>query len=225
MSDVTTTLRNPYLEAFDLYVQLTHPGELAPWREWGARTAWRHADGYAGPGWERHMIDITNAHMARRVLAEHCAWAVPNTAAIEAIRALDMPVIEVGAGLGYWAWLLGQDGVDVDTYDIAPAGNHWCSGDPWTEVAEGDHRVLATADAARALMLCWPCYDKPMAVDCLTAYRGEVVIYVGEGPGGCCASDAFFDLLERDWAVEREVDIPRWPGMRDYLVVYRRVSS
>lgn len=77
-------------------------------------------------------------------------------------------------------------------------------------------------DAPRTLLLCWPPYDSKMASQCLRAFQGDSVAYVGEHEGGCCADDAFFKALEKGWENVREVDLPQWPGMHDYLSIWRR---
>lgn len=161
---------------------------------------------------------------ARHRLTGICAWAVPNDEAIEVIAALARPVVEIGAGTGYWAWLLQQDGVTVHAFDEKPGDNHWCDGEPWTNVQVGDHTALATVEPGSALMLCWPPYDSSMARDCITAYTGDTLIYIGEDDGGCCADDAFFRTLETGWTIERCVEIPQWYGLHDALWIYRRAA-
>ncbi len=48
------------------------------------------------------------------------AYAVPSDEAINLLASLKLPVIECGAGTGYWASLLRAQGVTVAAYDIAP---------------------------------------------------------------------------------------------------------
>lgn len=116
-----TALRNPYREAFDKYVM--HTGGKS-WREWEARTDWTYTDGFKGAAWDRSMDDVANTYMARRVLSERFAWAVPTDEAILAIAELG-PIVEIGAGTGYWAWLLEQAGAEVLAFDAELGGNHW----------------------------------------------------------------------------------------------------
>ena len=49
------------------------------------------------------------------------AYAPPNAAALEALLART-PLLELGAGTGYWARLLRGAGADVLALDIAPPG-------------------------------------------------------------------------------------------------------
>ena len=60
---------------------------------------------------------------------------------------------------------------------------------------------------AQVLVLCWPPmkdneYDMvfwDMASPALAAFRGDFLIYLGEGRDGCNAHEEFFDILGREW--------------------------
>lgn len=150
------------------------------------------------------------------------SFAVPTPEAIAAIVKFvgERRLLEAGAGSGLWARLLADAGVDVTAVD-----NHaWSKSD----VPHGKFYAVAQADAVEeaagdygALMLCWPDYATSMAADCLKRFRGDRVVYIGEGSGGCTGDDCFHEQL-RKWHEEEEVVIPQWPGLYDYLVLYRR---
>ncbi len=91
----------------------------------------------------------------------------------------------------------------------------------FADVRPGDASV-AGRHPDRVLLLCWPPYDDPMARDALSAYGGDLVVYVGEPRGGCSGDDAFFDLLDRDWTLEHLHVPARWEGAYDDVAVYRR---
>ena len=64
--------------------------------------------------------DVAAWRDAARTWACHeYAYAVPNEAALDALRDLG-PVVEAGAGTGYWAWALRKRGGDVRAFDSAP---------------------------------------------------------------------------------------------------------
>jgi hypothetical protein len=155
------------------------------------------------------------------------AFGIPSDAALEAV-ARYAPVVELGAGTGYWAYLLRQRLVDIVAYDLAPpdvAPNaHKFEPRLWTDVAVGGVFVLA-AHVERALFLCWPTWRDAFACDAVCAYRGATVIYVGEPRGGHTADDGFFDALGRDWQLAERIPLPHWPGTRDDLTIYRRAIS
>jgi hypothetical protein len=167
-----------------------------------------------------------SAYRARRHLVSRYAFAIPDAAALEAIARYG-PILQLGAGTGYWAWLLRRDGVDILPVDLCPPSggqNEWFTmRHEFVPVHVGDVNVAA-AHPERALFLCWPPMTE-MAADALHHYRGDHVIYIGEGTGGCTASEAFFATLERDWREAMTVAIPQWDGIHDYLTVYQRAAN
>lgn len=146
--------------------------------------------------------------------------------------------VEIGAGTGYWAWLLTQLGVDMVSYDIAPPDRYTTnthhspydseSGtflgqlrETYAPVFVGGPEVLAN-HAERTLFLCWPPYRSPMARQCLQHYAGQRLVYLGEGRGDSCATKDFFDRLLKDWC---EIDShwpARWHRMNDKVTIYER---
>src|ERR1700716_2265029 len=99
------------------------------------------------------------SHYHRRVwCVRRYAFAVPTDAAL-ATLARYAPIVELGAGTGYWAYLLRRRGVDIVAYDLpppdrTPSPNRFRSL-VWTDVEQGDVDTLA-AHTDRALFLCWP---------------------------------------------------------------------
>ena len=155
------------------------------------------------------------------------AWAVPSKEALDII-AKYAPIVEMGAGTGYWAALLQARDVNVTAMDIAPPGgsqeNDYKHSVTYTHVHKGEPADLARFKK-HALFLCWPPYATPMAYECLMAFKGDTVIYVGEGFGGCTGDDPFHDLLNEDWEEVEHCDIPQYCGIRDSLTVYRRKNA
>jgi hypothetical protein len=170
---------------------------------------------------------LTSFH-ARRVACDRFAWAVPHPGTLDVLASLS-PIIEMGAGAGYWALLLRLRGAHVIAYDRDPPygtyaqhRNHWHRGTivPWSPVRRGGPEVLKH-HRVPTLFLCWPPYAEPFAYNCLKAYRGRRVAVVGEH-GGCTGDDKFEELLEAAWEIEREVSMPQWWGIHDYLRVFKR---
>jgi hypothetical protein len=171
-----------------------------------------------------HGVQRVSPYDRRVWCVRRYAFAIPTEPAL-ATLARYAPIVELGAGTGYWTFLLRGRGVDCVAYDLAPPDR---MPNPnrfrpltWTRVEQGAVEVLAT-HPDRALFLCWPSYRDPFAVRALRAYTGPVLLYVGEPAGGNTADDAFFEQLERDWRRVEEVTLPNWPGTRDSLTVYRR---
>ncbi len=169
---------------------------------------------------------------ARESLVRQFAWAIPNRATIAALTKLS-PLVETGAGTGYWAKLLRDAGADVIAYDACPPPNTlnaWHSeidgskgaARLWSPVEVGTTNALAS-HSDRTLFLCWPPYAHPMASESLAAWKGKTLAVIGEGNGGCTADDMFWDGLEKAGFEEVEVvSIPQWSGVHDALFVWRR---
>lgn len=185
-----------------------------------------HAEDYLAQWWTgaaTHRMFSMELHELRHRLCLQFAFAIPCPEALDAIAAWG-PIVEMGAGTGYWAHLLRKRGVDVIAYDRAPGtskGNHFKFTHAWTEVTKG-HPPVLRAHADRTLMLCWPDYDSGFASNCLRSYRGRRLIYIGEGTGGCTGDDRFHRTLDRDWTEVRTVRIPQWPSVHDMLCLYER---
>lgn len=153
------------------------------------------------------------------------------------------PIVEMGAGTGYWARCLRERGVEVIAYDemgdswrawfgptilaettrdrarriSARAHPEWTDPFLWTEVRQGGPDVLAR-HADHTLLLCWPDPWSGFDEASLGAYPGDHLALVGAGHG----SDDFCDLLARDWRPIDRAHVPRWDPSDDHLVVYGR---
>jgi len=161
-------------------------------------------------------------HEARTRLCREYAWAVPCDEALEVLAGLG-PIVEGGAGSGYWTHLLRERGVDVVAYDVAPHDNEWVKAG-WSDVLVGGAEQMAP-HRDRTLLLVWPPYDDRMALDHVMAHGGQTVCYVGEGEYGCTGDDAFHRYLDENFEVIAEVDIPRWRNIGDSMWVYRRKAA
>jgi hypothetical protein len=159
---------------------------------------------------------------ARQKLVSHYAWAVPDERALVLVGETGS-VVEIGAGGGYWAALLRARGVEVFAYDPKPGKTVW-SEKVWTEVSVGWCKP-AEKHHKSTLFLCWPAYCSRFAEIAVRRYfraGGERVAYIGEGQGGCCADDGFFELLEEKFEETDQASIPLFPGLHDYLTVWKR---
>lgn len=187
-------------------------------------------------GWavSRGLAHVLDLPARRQELAAVFSWAIPGPAALEAV-ARHGPLLECGAGTGYWAALLGARGADVLATDIAPPGprpaatpatraNEFHGGRrPWTGVLRLDSVRAVRAHPDRILFLCWPPFDDDrVSYAALRAYRGPVLAYLGDGPGGATGTARFHQELALNWTPAEQVALPNWPGLRDRLTVYAR---
>jgi len=162
----------------------------------------------------------------RRELASRYSWAVPTEAALGLIGDHG-PVLEVGAGTGYWAALLRDRGVDVHATDIAPPdrrGNAYHrEGRTWLDVERSTAVAAVTARPGRTLLLCWPPPDDDGAgYAAVRACSGDTVVHIGGGEDGPTGTVRLHRELELNWTVTDELALPSWPGIPDRLTVWRR---
>lgn len=152
-------------------------------------TYWQNSGGKLqdSRGWSR-----LGGYEARRAGVHRYAWAVPSEEALQFLVKMS-PLVEIGAGSGYWAKMIADRGGDILAYDIFEEG--WDFEQQWFDVREGGAEK-AKEHSDRTLFLCWPPYDHPMAAEVLQAYEGQLVVFVGEGNGGCCGGAGMWELLE-----------------------------
>lgn len=170
----------------------------------------------------------TNSMVADRgTLCATYAWAICSPGDITWMKSIlgGRGVVEPGAGSGYWAWQLRQAGVDVAAYDPYEVEDNPYTLREWTTVLRDGHGAPAH-HPDRALFLCWPDYDNPWAAHSLASYRGDLLIYAGEGEGGCCADDSFFKLLDAEWepVSESPHHVSYW-AIHCCLTAYRRLTT
>jgi hypothetical protein len=183
-------------------------------------------EGASGWSLSPGLAQLLDIPTRRRELADRFAWAIPSSSALDAI-VRHGPLVEGGAGRGYWAALLRARGADIVASDATGPGRasafHRAGGGTWTEVG-----VATTVDAVRrhrdrTLFLCWPPHDDDSgSFGALGAYRGDILVYVGGGRDGASGTLRFHRELAANWSAIEIVGVPRWPGIGDRLVVYRR---
>lgn len=159
----------------------------------------------------------------RDFLLDHYAWGTPTEDILRQIQAPG-PVVEMGAGSGYWAWLLRTLGSDVVAYDhLAGPGRSLnmsnIGGVVWGDVLQGSPEDLAE-HSDRTLFLCWPPQDG-MAFSCLDHWKGDVLAYVGDP--SVTADEAFHARLRGEFRLAARIRAPSWPGILDSLTMWRRI--
>lgn len=170
---------------------------------------------------------FVNQHRVRDAYIQRFGFAVPTMEALAAIAEHE-PILEVGAGAGYWAHELEQRGVDIIATDpktgrynhASEGGGHWDQ--TFTEVVEVGGQEAIELYPNRALLIIWPDYGEPWPADVLEAYPGDVVCYVGEGPMGCTADERFHKLLGDRYEQAGVVDLPQFEGIHDHLQIWTR---
>lgn len=190
---------NPYLETLqDTTEQVDSTAEL------DGQETWRNQPSPTG---ENESL--------RRHLITKFSWAIPNTEALTTL-AQRSPIVEIGAGNGYWAHCIDQHGGKVTAYDAAPPDNTWARVIEETHHAIHDHHD-------ETLLLCWPSYGADWPGETIRQYDGDTLIYIGEGRGGNTGSSAMHDAISRCFGLAEEtIEIPQWRTVSDKLYIFTR---
>lgn len=163
-------------------------------------------------------------------LLDKYAWAIPDNTALN-IAAHFAPLIEIGAGKGYWASLLRERNVQIRTYDrfIFPERVRW------TTVARGGPNVLSLPkNQGRNLFLSYPDEDQEMSTRCLKYFTGEYIVHVGEllttgtiaggmqAPFGRTTASQFQIDLCTQFHCVMVYRLPNFPFGNDHITVWKR---
>lgn len=152
---------------------------------------------------------------AATILQAAYAYAIPSPETITwAAQFSDSrPLVESGAGRGYWAQQLSLAGLTVEAFELEPPDRVENVSFPRTEGQENVWYPVEAVGALRfedrsghVLLLCWPPgWGNTMASDALTSFEnvgGQRLIYIGEPKGGKTGDNEFFDALSARWTLE-----------------------
>jgi hypothetical protein len=143
----------------------------------------------------------------------------------------DRKCLEVMSGGGWLSHALRQKGVDViATDDFSWHAQGLFTIPPMTTTKDMDAVEAATkyGDKIDILLMSWPYMDDTAyhTIKALHAVNPFAqVVYIGEGEGGCTASEEFFNHFQiiEDIAFYEDVscNFERWWGIRDQLLLGR----
>lgn len=177
---------------------------------------------------ERHgmrkfqLSGFNQAFLARDRFIGEIGYGVPCREAIQAcVKA--SPLLEVGAGTGFWAALIARAGGDILATDPGVMKYRFTVARHRPLVAQdGVSAVQANPD--RNVLMVWPCYDENWAAQVARAMLpGRLLLLVSEGMGGCVGDDDLFRTLDHDFTLEETIRVPVWPGIGDYMTVHRKI--
>lgn len=138
------------------------------------------------------------------------------------------PLVEVGAGEGQWQAELRRRGADVVAFDNLSSPSRFDAASsrlvvPGADVQQADAEAAVSQSAGRTLLMVYPPPGE-MASRCLQRYKGETLIYVGEGRGGVNGDDHFFDLLAQNWKLEDTLSLDTLPWSYESVYVLKRAA-
>lgn len=172
---------------------------------------------------------IANGLMKEMTIRNHLlveyGYAIPDDEVASTIKKYS-PIVELGAGNGYWGYVLSQYGINIKCFDnFSWENNKESRFESWREnklyPVEVGNEEIVKKHKDRSLMMIWP-YMNKMAYNALRMYEGDTLIYVGESYGGCTADDNFFKELSLNWKLVDGCALNTWSWLHDHLSVYRR---
>jgi hypothetical protein len=186
---------------------------------------------------ERLVIERENNWMKLSILGkpliDYYSWAIPTSRLLKIIGQFQ-PLIEIGAGKGYWSYLLRKQGVTIRAFDAFPNKKH-----SWTLVEKGIPSTIfihASSLQYKTLLLCYPDEASELAVECLEMFHGQYVIHIGElintgsyarypqSSFGRTTSSSFqLELMEKFHCIGC-FSLPSFPFCNDKLTIWKRTE-
>lgn len=167
---------------------------------------------------EKHLKFKYYSEMRVNLLNKY-AWGIPTEEVIQEISKYS-PLIELGAGTGYWAYLLNQAGCDITAFDSGLWDSIWRQ--RYYNVEQGDESVLEKYKD-RTLFMCWPLRVNKMSEHVYDKYKGKYLIFVGEDRGSDPDAEDYYDKLSKEFKIIKTMNLPRWSGYNDSLFIYERL--
>jgi hypothetical protein len=201
-----------------------------------------------------HVGAVGRGDPDRDRLVREYSYGIPTEEALDAtVAASPSGIVEIGAGTGYWARLLSDRGADVIAYDLWPPPSrrnaYFAGAKTWFPVERGDEHVVAR-HAERTLLMVWPTWNEAwpgVAAAEFHAAGGQMIVYVGDGPGSVTGDSVLHTLLgeygpclactfgvldapclcgvDPSWQLVKRIALPHWSGSHDTCSLYERRTS
>jgi hypothetical protein len=219
--DVIAQARLVYEQLQDRALSATPLAEMPQWIASGAppRAPLLRSQGFTFEGGP----DAAELRLARKAFTRRWGFSIPCAEAVERLADLG-PLVEVGAGTGYWTAMLLGAGLDAVATDPAPDTNPYgFRTGARANVIRIDALTAVQTYPERSVLCSWPTEGSDWLTQALAATaKGAKLAMVGCGRGGSTGNDSLYDLLDAEFELLETVTIPQFPGVSDNLTVYER---
>ena len=151
-------------------------------------------------------------------------FSIPCAEAIDLLYRLG-PVVELGAGSGYWTAMVRAAGGDMIATDLISEGSpgYGLTIGLNCDIVPLDGVAAVRAYPDRNLFCSWPTMGDDWCSEAVAAIQpGRYFAMIGAERGGTSGTDTLFDVLAREFEHQASFEIPQFPGSHDVLALYRR---
>ncbi|MGL4614407.1 MAG: class I SAM-dependent methyltransferase [Shewanella sp.] len=181
---------------------------------------------------KEHKFSFADSYSVRCRYTDRIGWFILTTEVKEVLVnfLLGKRVLEVGSGTGYFAAHMKQGGVeDYNAVDIWDP-HYWDERTTRYFGIDGDSLDYINS-SYDVIVMNWPPYAESFAHQVVKKMcKGQVLVFEGEGSGGCTGDDDFFNYLDEHFTSMEELDDElnehhiRFPGINDHWWVYVKTS-
>ncbi|MDB5476169.1 MAG: hypothetical protein JWP49_1680 [Phenylobacterium sp.] len=167
---------------------------------------------------------VRELRLARKVFVRTWGFSIPCAEAIGVLSRLG-PLVEIGAGSGYWTALLRHAGLDAIATDAAATGNigYGFEAGRFCPVEPLSGHAAVRAHPERDVFCAWPTEGSPWALAAVRAMPvGRRLALIGEPRGGITGTPGLHHFLETRFQLLGALAIPQFPRCADQLSVYQR---
>lgn len=169
---------------------------------------------------QKHVITC----IVREYFVELFSWsAIPSRTYIDISNLLKengvTTIIDPFAGTGFMGFRFSLENFNVILSDARPGNIQWL---PIQKINVEDYEFDNLQETHIALLLSWVDLWSNSGTTILNKFKGQYLIWVGEGKGGCCGDDTIHQIMEQDWKILKHFDYQKFPGLNDFARVYKR---
>jgi len=148
-------------------------------------------------------------------LIQRYSWIPPTEEILQLIVETSQPLIEMGAGRGYWAHLISKR-AKIVCYD------KYRQHDTFYPVAKGGPECLADLPESSSLLICCPQYRSDMLLESLQYFGGNTFHYVGEIDFKLNFPETLEKEITDNWELVLQRHVPGWPNTYNVYLKYVR---
>ncbi len=169
---------------------------------------------------DKITYNVRNYHR-RNLMCEKYTYAIPCLEILEVIKNY-VPILEIGAGSGFWGALLRKINCEIIVTTIGDQSYKFIDKFPnkFTKI-----EYIAGIEAVKkypnkTVLWIWPGIEE-WTEETLENINGRL-IYIGEGHGGHTGTDKFHDILEKKFNIVQIKNMLQWEEYQDNAYIYER---